>query len=237
MSNAAEVINQEQVLEQRALSLADQARAVVVTDQDSLGRAGEFGKSLRDMRKQIVDYFAPIKKSAHEAWKGICAKENEAVAPIDAADAALRKTMNAYLAEQERLRREEETRLRRIEEEKARKEQEKLLAQAAKAEDKGQTEKAEALLERAEDVYVAPVSVGRAAPVQTGNATVGTAKELTVEVVDLKAFIGALVKQDSNAFDALFQVKPSALKAWAKTNGIKRFDGLRIEETFAARIR
>lgn len=242
MSNVAEQLEmvevEERELEQQALTLKDQALAVRVVDQATYGKAGEFAKDLRTMKKNILDFFGPIKKSAHETWKSICAKENEAVKPIDEADAHVRKAMNAYINEQERLRREEQARLEAIERERARKEQEALLKKAAEAEAKGKVEKAEELLERAEDVYEKPVHVEPvAAPVHTNTATVGAQKDLHVEVTDLKAFIAELVAQNSNAFDALLTVKASALKAWAKTNGIKKFKGLHIEERLSARVR
>jgi hypothetical protein len=241
MRNAAELLDtvevEEQQLETQALTLKGQAMALVVADQNSYGLAGEFAKDLRLAKKRIQDYFAPIKKTAHETWKAICAKENEALKPIDEADAHIRQNMNAYLNEQERLRRAEQARLEAIERERARKEQEALLKKAAEAEAKGKVGKAEELLERAEDVYEKPVHVEAVTTVKTDVATVGAQKDLAVEVVDLKAFISELVKQDSNAFDALFTVKASALKAWAKTNGIKRFAGLSIEDRLSARVR
>lgn len=235
-TNLAEKFDEQQ-LEQQALTLADQAKALVVKDEQTLAIAGEFGKSLREMKKSITDFFSPMKKKAHEAWKEICGKENEAIKPIDEADAALRKSMNTFLQEQERKRQEAERKARLEAEEKARKEQEKLLARAAKAEEKGHAEKAEALLEQAEDVYAAPIATSRVEAVKTDTATTLAQKELKVEVVNLKAFVAELVKQDSNAFDALFKVNASPLKAWVKTNGIKKFAGLHIEETVSARIR
>lgn len=233
MSNLAEKLDPQ--IEEQALCLADQAKAVRIHDQASYGAAVEFGKSLKGMRRKIEDFFSPMKKRAHEAWKAICDSEKEHLAPIDQADAELRKVMNFYLQEQERSRREEEARLRREAEERARKEQERLLAQAAKAEAKGQAEKAEALLERAEDVYVAPVAVAAQTSVKTGSATGYGQKDLSVTVVDLKAFVKALIEQNSAL--TMLDVKPAALKAWAKANEIRRFPGLAIEETVSARIR
>ena len=241
MKNTAEMLEaieaEEQQLEAQAMTLKGQAMSLTVVDQETYGVAGEFAKNLRTAKKRIQDYFSPIKKAAHETWKGICAKENEAIRPIDEADAHIRKTMNAYLNEQERKRREEQARLEAIEREKARKEQEALLKRAAAAEAKGKTDKAEELFEKAEDVYEKPVYVEPVTAVKTDAATVGAAKDVTVEVLNIKAFIAELVELDSNAFEALFSVKVSGLKSWVKSNGIKKFAGLRIEERLSARVR
>ena len=243
MTNLALVINPEEVAVEQAV--ASQAHDIIaradaiatITTDDNLAAAGEVGKVLRDMRKTIEEHYKPIKQSMDAAKKVVLDKEKADLAPILAAIDRLQKMSTTYLTEKERQRQEEERRLRAIEEERARKEQEKLLAQAAKAEAAGKTEKAEALMEKAEDVYAAPVHVASSGPVRTETATVSGAKELVIEVADLKAFVTELVKQDSRSFDVLLQVKPAALKAWAKSNSIKQFPGLRIVEQISARVR
>lgn len=60
----------------------------------------------------------------------------------------VRKTMNEFLQEQERVRREEERKARIAAEEAARKEQERLLAQAAKAEERARQRKLKNCLSR-----------------------------------------------------------------------------------------
>jgi hypothetical protein len=242
MSNLAEVIEipsdeQTQVAVRQALTEREKAQALTVIDADTLGLAGEYDKALREADKKAEEYFKPIKKSFDDGKAIVLAKEKEVRGPIAEAREILRKKMSAYLTEQENKRREEEARLRREAEEAARKEQERLMKLAEKAEAKGNAEKAEELAEQAAEVYVAPVAVAKAEPVKTANATVGAARDIEVEVVDLKAFIVALVEQNSGAFDALFNVKAAPLKAWAKTNGIKKFAGLAIRETFNARTR
>jgi hypothetical protein len=92
------------------------------------------------------------------------------------------------------------------------------------------------LLERAENVYVAPVTV--APKVETARfdgGNVGQVKELQVSVTDLKAFLFELVKR--NMAPTMVEVKAAPLKAWVKANGMQNFPGLAIVETVAARIR
>lgn len=234
MNNLAEKLPEE--IEVQSMTLYEQALTIKVCDQPTFAAAGEFGKSLKELEKKIVDFFAPLKKAAHEAHKAITKKEADELSPVREAMDTVRKTMNGFLQDQERIRREEERKALFAAEEAARKEQERLLAQAAKAEEKGKAEKAEELLERAENVYVAPVTVApkvETAKFEGGN--VGQVKELQVSVTDLKAFLSELVKR--NMAPAMIDVKAGALKSWVKANGFQAFPGLHINETVSVRVR
>lgn len=234
MNNLAEKLPEE--IESQAMTLYEQALSIKVVDQPTFEQAGIFGKSLKELEKKITDFFAPLKKAAHEAHKAITKKEADELSPVKEAMDTLRKSMNCFLQEQERIRREEERKAQLAAEEAARKEQERLLALAAKAEEKGKDEKAEELLERAENVYVAPVTV--APKVETAKfdgGSVGMAKEVQITVTDLKAFLAELVKR--NMAPTMVEIKAAPLKAWQKANDIEKFPGLSINYTVAARIR
>lgn len=234
MSNLAEKLPEE--LEQQSLTLYEQALGLVISDQETFAAAGEFGKGLKDLEKKIIDYFEKPVKKAHEAHKELVALREKELSPVREAMTVLRATMNTFLAEQERIRKEEERKARLAAEEAARKEQERLLAQAAKAEEKGKVKKAEELFDRAENVYAAPVTV--APKVETAKfdgGSVGMAKETIITVTDLKVFIAELVKR--NMAPTMIEVKTAPLKAWVKANGFTAFPGLHIQETLSARIR
>lgn len=234
MSNLAEKLPEE--IETQAMTLYEQALSIQVVDQDTFKAAGEFGKSLKELEKKIVDFFKPLKEAAHQAHKAITRKEAEELSPVKEAMDTLRLSMNKFLQEQERIRQEEERKARLAAAEAARKEEERLLALAAKAEEKGKVEKAEELLERAENVYVAPVTVApkvETAKFEGGN--VGQVKEIQITVTDLKAFLSELVKR--NMAPTMIEVKAAPLKAWVKANALQNFPGLAIVETVAARIR
>ena len=87
-------VKQEQEFEQQALTLYEQAMAITVSDKDTFAAAGEFGKSLKELEKKIVDYFAPLKKSAHEAHKAITKRESDELSPVREAIDLTRKAMN-----------------------------------------------------------------------------------------------------------------------------------------------
>jgi hypothetical protein len=234
MSNLAEKLPEE--LEQQSLTLYEQALSLKISDQATFSAAGEFAKGLKDLETKIIAYHKPIKQSIDATKQAALDREKADLSPVREALTVVRAAMNAWANEQERIRREEEARLRRIEEERAAKERERLLAQAVKAEEKGKEERAADLLEQAENVYAAPVTV--APKVETAKfegGSVGMAKELQVSVIDLKAFVTALVKD--NHPPMMLEVKASPLKAWVKANAFKTFPGLHIQETLSARIR
>lgn len=237
-SEAAKVIsiNPEAELEQKSLTLYEQATSLSITDQRSYAAAGEVGKSLKALEKEITDYFAPMKKAAHDAHKAITKKESDELAPVKEAMDVVRRTMNTWAQEQERIRQEFERKARMEAEEAARKERERLEAQALKAMEKGKDEKAEELMDRAENVYVAPVTVAPVVEktVRTESGNITQAKELQITVTDVKAFMAELVKR--NMAPTMIEVKPGPLKAWVKANGFESFPGLHINQTVSVRL-
>lgn len=223
-------------LEQKSLTLYEQATALVVTDQQTYTSAGEVGKALKSLEKEITDYFAPMKKAAHDAHKSITKKESDELAPVKEAMDIVRKTMNVYIQEQDKIRQEAERKARIAAEEEARKERERLEKQALAAMEKGKDEKAESLMEQAEMVYAAPVTVAPTVDktVRTESGNIVQARELQITVVDVKAFIAELVKR--NVAPTMIDIKAGPLKAWVKANAIVSFPGLHINQTVTVRL-
>jgi len=203
----------EEMIEEKSLTLYEQATSLVINDVQSYAAAGEVGKALKSLEKEVTDYFAPMKKAAHDAHKAITKKESDELAPIKEAIDIVRKTMNVYAQEQDRIRREAERKAQAEAEEVARKEREKLEAQALKAMEKGKDEKAEILMEQAEMVYAAPVTIAPVVDktVRTESGNITQAKELQITVTDVKAFIAELVKR--NIAPTMIEVKAGQLKS------------------------
>lgn len=225
----------EEEFSETALTLYEQALSIQVTDKPTYTAAGEFGKSLKELEKKIVDYFAPLKKAAHEAHKAITKREADELSPVREAMDYVRKSMNRYLADVEDARRKAEAAAQKAAEKEAEKERQRLLRQAEKAEAKGNEEKVEELLEKAENVYVAPVTVARDTSVKTDTVSLSSAMELEVAVSDLRAFVVGLVQK--NLPPTMLEVKHAPLKAWVKANALTSFPGLVIREVPKARIR
>lgn len=221
----------EQEFSSSALTLKETATSITVSNQNEYESATIAMKQIKEGAGKITDFFKPLKEAAHAAHKAITSKEAEVLAPLKEADLIIRAKMSDYLTEQERIRKAEEIRLQAIADEEARKGRERLLKQATKAEEKGNVEKADDLLQKAEDVYAAPVTVA--------STTTGGARELCVTVTNIGLFISALIDDEvpAQVLADLFDVRAVKLKNWVRATGKERYPGLHIENKISARIR
>jgi len=142
-------------LQTQALTVADQASAIVVRDQASLTAANQFLLAVKALLKEIASTFDPIIDKAHQAHKEALEKKKKHEAPLLQAERIVKGLVGNYLQEEERKRREAEAEAYRVEQEKIRAEAEKTrladeaLKKAAAAEAKGEGEKVDAILDRA----------------------------------------------------------------------------------------
>lgn len=151
MDNTA--INQE--IESKALALPDQAKTIMVTDNESMERANAFKLDIKAMIKEVDEWFKPLADKAFQAHRAITGKWNETKAPLKEADNHVTAQVKKYLAECKRREEEEAERLRLEAQKQAEEEQ---LRQAELAEASGNMDEANEILE-SEPVYVAPVPV------------------------------------------------------------------------------
>ena len=114
--------------ETQALSVVSEARAIVISDQPTYDMAGQMLLRVESIRRGIVEHYAPLKQSAHETHRRICAVEADALAPVVEAVRILRTSTAKYQAE---CREREEAERRRVAEEARRKEEEIRRQQAA----------------------------------------------------------------------------------------------------------
>lgn len=168
---ALKVIDKDSVM-QEVVSVEAQARTLQIVDSQSYVNAGEFWKSIKDLRKKIADTFDANIKKAHELHKNLLAEKKKHDDPLNAAERTIKKAMADYDAEQERKRREEQ---RRIEEVARKAEEERLLAEAIAAEEAAKAagatqEEAQAEAEQiiSQPVYVPPVVIPKAVPKMQG---------------------------------------------------------------------
>ena len=85
--------------------------APVVTDAASRDAACEYLKKIKAQAKCVIDAFSDQKAKAAATHKAICSKEREFLAPLEAAEAAIKKQIGAFdMAERERQRAEDERR-------------------------------------------------------------------------------------------------------------------------------
>lgn len=240
MTTQAHVSNEvaEAALEAKTLTLYEQATSLVIVDEQTYISAAEVGKALKALEKEITEFFEPMRVSAKATYDAVMEKKKAELAPVTEAMDIVRKTLNVYVQEQERIRREAERKAQIAAEEAAKKEREKLEAQAMKAMEAGKEEKADSLIEKAENVYVAPVQVAPvvAKTVSTASGNITQAKELKITVTNQLAFVKALCEQNPGSVGTIIKIGDGPLKSFIKSNGIDKYPGLIIEQTVGVRL-
>jgi hypothetical protein len=155
------------------------AKNIVVCDSESYQNAGAFLSKLKAAQKKVSDFFAPMKKKAHEAHKAITEQESETLTPLKNAERIINETMIAYKRECERRAMEEQRKAQAIADEAARKERERLEKEAAKLKT---PELREQRLEQAASIIPPVIAVASDVPKFDG---LTTAKTWKAEVVDV----------------------------------------------------
>ena len=149
----------DQKIEDKALAIPEQANALKVVDTDTLIKADEFLMMIKDVRKEVQDHFRPDIDKAYDLHKSLLAKLKKVLAPLLEAEESLKPQIATYMAAQERIRQEEEARVRR-EQEKI--EEDRRLQEAEAAEEAGEHEEAAAIIE--EPIHVPPPVVASPTP-------------------------------------------------------------------------
>lgn len=124
-----------------------------ITTAEQYQHAGSQLTALKAMLQKIGLTFDPHIKRAHDAHKALVAEKRTHENPLLTAETTLKKAMLSFLAEQDRIRQEQEAKARIA----AEKERQKLEERAAKQEAAGKVGKAEALREQAALVPTAVV--------------------------------------------------------------------------------
>jgi len=190
-----------------AESALGQARALSVTDETTYEEGGAFIRAMKDHKKKLNDERMELTRPLDKAKKTLMDWFNPHITNLDKAIKELDQKMVGYYREQERKRLKAEAEAA----EKARKERERLEKRAAKAEEKGQEEKAEALRQEQEFVQHEPTAP---APVkQTANSTMRTT--YAAQVADKLTLLEAVV--DGTLSMELITVNMTALNAIARS--------------------
>jgi len=192
-------MNEIETVSKEVMPISEQARMISVIDHPTLVKANDFFLVIRQMRKKIGDVFDPIIEAAKEAKRKADLTRAEAVRqkekieePLLRAEAYLNGQITDYKRIQDRIREEEEEKLRqkaiKEETERRKKEEDLRMKQAAALEKAGATEEAEALIEETIQAQEEPMQVYVAPPTTpkvelNGMTTVTT---WHAEVTDIK---------------------------------------------------
>ena len=205
----------------RALTIPEQADAVKIVDADSYVKASGLWQDIRALRAKVKESFDPIIQKAHAAHRAALDSKAKVDAPLEVAEKTVKKAMNAWDEEQERIRQEEQ---RRLQEEARKREEEARLAAAIEAEQAGAKEEAEQILE--EPVYVAPVVVQKQTPKVQGGPVFRTVWKH--QVTDLMALVKAVAAGHApltaiQANDVFLGQQARSLKDALRIPGVKAY--------------
>ena len=209
---ALQLVPQEEEVGKEVATVEDQAKALKVVDTASYVAAGELWKAIKALRAKVANTFDDIIKAAHLAHKKAVEKKKMHDGPLDTAERIVKQAMSVYDAEQERIRKEEEGRLREIAK---RAEEDRVLAEAAAVEAEARAngatkeeaaQQADAVI--AEPIYVAPIIVAKATPKLAGGPVFQTRWDfevvsealiprqfLSVDMVKIRQIVTAMKSQ------------------------------------------
>ena len=171
----AEIVDEQQ-LSRDVTDFEFQAESLVIQTDEDYAFAGEFGKMLKKKASQVTTFFKPMKDSAYQAHKAVCDREKAMLTPLRNAEKTVKQVMSAYIAEQERKRREAEEAARRA----AEAERERKIQEAATLEAAGDADGAEAAFEEA-------AIMDDAASYAVVPAAASTSKDWEIVEIDPKA--------------------------------------------------
>jgi len=207
-------LSQEQkaLMEREVSPIVQRAKDLEIRTADDSQRAQVSIQDIKRRAKAIHEKFDPPVRAAHAAWKASKDLYNFFMTPFQDAEALIKRKVVTFEADQERKRQVEarKAEAKRLEEE--RRQREVKEAQARKAAAAGKIEKADALMEEAEAVVVAPVFVPPDPEMVKGTVLRETWK---AEVTDMSLLCEAIGKR--NGVPANFVLpNPTALSAYAR---------------------
>ncbi len=192
---------------ERALAFPDQARALRIADARTYEGACEFLKVVKALRTEIAETFEPHIKRAHESHKALLKEKQDAEAPLAEAERIAKSALVTYDQQQEHVRREEQ---RRLQAELRRQEEDRRLSEAVAAEEAGDTQAADELIE--EPVFVPTVAVAPSTPKVSGISYRETWSANVVSLPQLVKFVAA-----NPQFAGLLSANLPALNAQARS--------------------
>lgn len=165
---------------QQALSIEEQAQAVQITNNAQYESAAEMLKQIKAAKKQVEDYWKEPIQKAFEAHRALTSKKSAMTNICDSAEKILKGKMLTYSQNIESERRAAEEAARKAAQEEA----DRLLAEAAKAEESGDTMQATVNMAMAEQMASIKPAVQVVAPKVSG---VSTKKVWKVKITDEKS--------------------------------------------------
>jgi hypothetical protein len=230
---STDLIQTKDALHADALTWAAKARGLTIIDRDTCLHASQLLRSVKTLRLQVQQWFAPhieaameTKRKAEAARKALADERDKMEAPLVDAETVLKRSLLAYEGEQERLRLAEQARLQA----EAQRQAEALtLAAAAAMESEALATGNADLLHEAESILEQPIE----APAVTVEKMVPKVQGISYRDnwkahpdIDLKALAGAVAS--GQAPSAFLTPNMTAINQYAKaTHGAHDMPGIR----------
>lgn len=184
-------VEQEQELQQEALTIVQRAALVKIKDQESYDFAcGLLQKDIIPFRKKWAEYWAPIKNAAWGSYKQIMAKIQQYDEPAEKAERIVKDEIRRWDDEQDRIRADQQ---RKAQEEAEKAAEEERLHAAIVAEESGATQAEVSAIFETPMAVVAPPVV----PTYTKSAGISKRSNWKAKVTDLHALVKAAAKDKS----------------------------------------
>ena len=227
----------EEELKQEIQVIDEETRALVVNSQETFELANNEIFRIDTIGKKWMAYWKDLIEDAHQMHKNLIAKRDDPIRPLRERRISLKRGTDAYLTEQENIRKEEQRKLdaERLKKEEA--ERKRLEKRAEKAEEKGNIGKADELRDMAEDVYIPPAIVVPEIEKTTRQdaGTVSQKKGIEVIILDemaiLKAVVGGLLPI------GIVSISLPKLTQVIKLQGLTSFEGCMIREVMTTQHR
>lgn len=111
--------NQLVEIKNESSSIVETANNMNITNQEDLEYAAGFLKDIKSTQKKIKEYWEEPIKRAYEAHKALKSKANEMLEPLQNSEKIIKEKISDYTITMERLKREEEERIRAEQEQQA----------------------------------------------------------------------------------------------------------------------
>lgn len=210
------------------LMIVEHAKNLKIITNGDFDKSGELSIALARAIKQTKANWSALVEKAKASYDETKASRDSELKPLEDMAGYVSNLRSDWMMEQGRLAQVEKARLEKIERDRAEKERQKLLERAVAAKT---TEKAEALLEKAEAVYEKPCMVvpvvDKTTKLESGGS-ITWINDIEVTVSDPKALCKAL----GDGIVPISIVQFSGLKAWVKAACIKQgqIPGLKIQD-------
>ena len=218
---------QERELGREVSAIEQHAASIVIQSDEDYAAASTFARNIKSAQKKVKDYWEPMRVSTYNAYKSVTDHKKQMTDPLDKAESIIKRKMSVYQMEVERKRREEEERLRRL----AQEEMDRKLAEAAKAEAKGDVYGAEFAMAEAEAIDNMAATMTYQ-PVSQKPAGISHTKSWEIKSIDLRKlpdeFNGVALKiPDTKAIMNLIKASKGSIQ----------IPGVEFEETISISVR